>query len=478
MFVNTDPAAWAEENFGESELGDKRRRARLVRVAGDVARHAGSSLLKACEGDEAAVEGLYRLLRNEAVEASAIAEGGFRATVRRAAGCGELLAVEDTTSLLYRHSVASELGATTSNLKAVGQGFVVHSVVLLEQESGATVGLVEQRRWVREASEYGKSNARTHRAYEKKESFKWQRAGEAMRSRLGPALSARTISVCDREADVMEYLQWQQSVGGRYVVRAAQDRRVAEKGLHLWERLEATAPLGFHEVEVPQRGGRAARRARLTLRAQPIELSYPQRMKLKGGVRCQGLLAREEHPPEGVDALEWLLLTSEPATTREEAVAVLWRYSRRWRIEEFHKAWKSGTQVEGLRPRTAENLERGVVLLAFVAIRLLQLRELVYPQRGPDGASPEPLLAAQSCEKILTRTEWTVLYLAIHKKAPPTHAPSAQWAYRAIARLGGWRDTQRTGRPGWQAVWDGLSRLAERVDTHLLAMQFYKNCDQ
>lgn len=478
MFVFRDPSAWAQETFGESELGDKRRRARLVRVAGDVARHAGSSLLKACAGDEAAVEGMYRLLRNEAVEAVAIAEGGFRATVRRAARCAELLAVEDTTSLLYRHSVAEELGATTSNPEAVGQGFLVHSVVLLEGESGATVGLVEQRRWVRDPSRYGQSNARKRRSYEEKESYKWQRAGEAMRSRLGEELSARTLSVCDREADVLDYLQWQQSVGGRYVVRAAQDRCLEESTTRLWESLEQTAPLGVHEVEVPQRGGRAARRAKLTLRAQLVTLSCPQGKKGKENVRCQALLAREERPPAGVDALEWLLLTSEPVSTQEEAVATLWRYSRRWRIEEFHKAWKSGTQVEELRPRSAENLERGVVILAFVAIRLLQLRELVYPPTGRGGASPESMLAEHSCEELLTRTEWTVLYLAIHKKAPPARAPSARWAYRSIARLGGWVDTQRTGRPGWQAVWSGLFRLAERVETHLLAMEFYKKCDQ
>lgn len=478
MFVIRDPSAWAQETFGESELGDKRRRSRLVRVAGDVARHAGSSLLKACDGDEAAAEGLYRLLRNEAVEPSAIAEGGFRASVRRAAGCGLLLAVEDTTSLLYRHSVASELGATTNNPKAVGRGYHVHSVLLLDGESGATVGLIDQQRWVRDEKSYGKSNARTKRRYEEKESFKWQRAGEAQRSRLGAELSGRTISICDREADVAEYLSWQQEVGGRYVVRAAQDRRLVGCTTRLWETLEHSAVLGEHEVEVPQRGGRAARCAKVTLRTQAVELSCPRGLKRSAGMRCQALLVREESAPAGVDGLEWLLLTSEPVRTRDEALAVLWMYGRRWRIEEFHKAWKSGTRVEELRPRSSENLERGVVILAFVAIRLLQLQELVYPPTGRGGASPEPELAEHSCEALLTPTEWTVLYLAITKKKPPRKAPSAQWAYRSIARLGGWMDTQRTGRPGWQAIWSGLFRLAERVETHLLALELYKICDQ
>lgn len=58
MFVITEAAAWAQENFGDCELGDKRRGARLIRVARDLARHAGSSLLKSCDGD------CFALLKN------------------------------------------------------------------------------------------------------------------------------------------------------------------------------------------------------------------------------------------------------------------------------------------------------------------------------------------------------------------------------------------------------------------------------
>jgi hypothetical protein len=476
MFVVTEPEEWAQETFGECELGDKRRRARLVRMAGDLARHAGASLLKSCDGDEAAAEGMYRLLRNEEVEPGAIAEGGFQATVSRAGSCSVLLAVEDSTSLVYRHSVAEELGATSSNAQAVGKGFIVHSVVLLDGASGTTVGLVEQQRWTRAAETHGKSNQRKRRAYEDKESFKWQRAGEAVRSRLGEALSARMISVCDREADITEYLLWQRQVGGRYVVRAAQDRHLAGEELSLWRALEQAPKLGMQEVEVPQRGGRAARRAEVTLRAQGVELRAG-RLGVKESIRCQAVLVREDYAPEGVEPLEWLLLTTEPVGTREEVLAVLWIYGRRWRIEEFHKAWKSGTQVEELRPRSADNLERAVVILAFVAIRLLQLRELVYsPPARPGHAARD--LAEQSCERILTATEWVVLFIAVHKKAPPAQPPSAEWAYRAIAKLGGWMNTQRSGRPGWQAIWSGLFRLAERVEAHLLALELCKRSDQ
>jgi hypothetical protein len=66
--VLTDPNDWAEETFGRCELGDTRRTARAVKVAQGPAQHVGKSLLKSCEGDSAAVEGICRLLRNETVD--------------------------------------------------------------------------------------------------------------------------------------------------------------------------------------------------------------------------------------------------------------------------------------------------------------------------------------------------------------------------------------------------------------------------
>jgi hypothetical protein len=91
-------------------LGDARRTARLVKLAGAMAGQVGRSPSQACGGDAAANEGAYRLLRNEAVDPQGIAEGGFAATARAAARHTRLLAVEDTTTLSYAHAVVDELG--------------------------------------------------------------------------------------------------------------------------------------------------------------------------------------------------------------------------------------------------------------------------------------------------------------------------------------------------------------------------------
>jgi hypothetical protein len=48
--------------------------------------------------------------------------------------------------------------------------------------------------------------------------------------------------------------------------------------------------------------------------------------------------ALEEDVAEGLEPLEWMLLTSVPTRTHEEALERLAWYARRWTIESWHRA--------------------------------------------------------------------------------------------------------------------------------------------
>jgi hypothetical protein len=69
-------------------------------------------------------------------------------------------------------------------------------------------------------------------------------------------------------------------------------------------------------------------------------------------------------------ALDWLLLTNYPMNTLAEAERIIFGYSQRWRIEDFHKAWKSGVcNVEQTQLRTRAHVIKWATVLAAVAIR-------------------------------------------------------------------------------------------------------------
>lgn len=458
-----NPSAWAQEAFGGAKLGDARRSKRLVAVAASLAEHSGASISAACGANAAAVEGAYRFARNDAVAPTGIAAAGFAATAKliKQLKPKVLLAPEDSTVLSYAHDV-DDLGDVGGPSSSTTRGIWVHSAILVDPETERTLGLVAQHRWVRNPKEYGKKHKRRGLPFEKKESFKWQRTAEEMRRRLGPDLMARVIAVCDREGDVFAYLANKLQHSERFIVRAEQNRNVTEQddAHHLLEVLKAAPVCGTARVELPQRGGRPARTATLRLTSAAVEVRRPQSLSAEHPDRLQvnAVLAEELNPPNDAERLNWMLLTTEPIGTLSEVERVLKFYRMRWRIEVFHKAWKTGAGVERQRMQTAKNLERIAVVLAFVAIRLIQLRELC-----DEGAEVR-------CDQILDTDTWKLLWVSVEKTKPPRTPPGAQWAYRALARLAGWTDTKRTGKVGWDTLWRGWSRLQERNE----GLQAYK----
>ena len=166
-------------------------------------------------------------------------------------------------------------------------------------------------------------------------------------------------------------------------------------------------------MDIAQRGGRCARQAQLELRSLCVELQPPaSRSAGAAPLIVNVVLAQEIAPPPDEDALRWVLLTSEPVGTTDQAAQVIRYYELRWRIEEYHKAWKSGVGVERQRFQSAENLERMLVITAFLAVRLLQLREHLQPAPAGDRKV--------ACDVVLTQQEWQVLWLSC-EHSPPTH---------------------------------------------------------
>lgn len=75
--------------------------------------------------------------------------------------------------------------------------------------------------------------------------------------------------------------------------------------------------------------------------------------------------------------LDWLLLTNHPIDTLEDVRTVVFGYTQRWRIEHFHRAWKSGVcNVEGNQLRARAHVIRWATVLAAVAIRAERIKHL------------------------------------------------------------------------------------------------------
>ncbi len=457
---------WAYETFKDSDLGDTRRTERLIKLASSHAQKMGASTVSCCDGDDAQIEGAYRFIRNDHIKASSIREGGYEATLRAVKNESIVLALEDTTTLSYKHKVLDELGYTSNSETARSKGFQVHSVLLLSEETERTVGLIEQSWYCRDKESYGKRGLRMSRAYEEKESYKWEHASRQMTARLGD-LQNRVISVCDREADIYDYLYYKQLNEQRFIVRASQNRKTSDSEEKLFTKIFSNSRLGTYEVEVQQKGGRKKRTAKLEYFSDKLEIELPKHQRGKGypDKLAVNVVAAREKVSQPENDLSWILLTTEPVDTAESAQRILHYYALRWRIEDYHKAWKSGIGVETLRLQSKDNLERAGSVLAFVAVRLLQMREIAVTK-------PTELKEQVAVTTLLTEDEWHVLWIATQKKKPPKKIPTIEWAYKSLGKLGGWYDSKRTGIIGWKALWEGWFRLMDKVDTYQEAKMF------
>lgn len=256
---------WASEHSNHAALRDKRRTRRLVTLAEQMAAGSGSSIARVCNGEDAKLEGAYRLIRYEKVSPAVIRVAGFKHTVQVVKDVPEILALEYTTSLSYKHSVAPELGKL-GKATDKSRGWWVHSVLLLDSYSSRALGLIHQEWWCRH-------NDST--VADENESGKWSDAAYFTRQRLEETID-KVISVCDREADYMSYLTDQQSHNELFVVRAKHSRKLADSTDKLFPYMDSLAVTGGYTVTIPQKGikdaqgkasNRSARTAKLSIKA-------------------------------------------------------------------------------------------------------------------------------------------------------------------------------------------------------------------
>ncbi len=123
-----------------------------------------------------------------------------------------------------------------------------------------------------------------------------------------------------------------------------------------------STPISFQqEIELPQTSQRSARSAKLAVRFCPVHLRTPDRFDNRDPILVYALYATEIDCPADQTPVEWMLLTTEVVADIQTAATILRWYSYRWRVEEYHKIFKSGCQVE--RYRLAAGGMKGIVNL-------------------------------------------------------------------------------------------------------------------
>lgn len=453
------PRDWIEEEFGRAELGDRRLTARLLKMTGQFFEQPQANIPQS-SGSTKEAKAAYRFLDNPDVNWEAILQSHDQATTERLHDQQTVLVATDTTTVNYSSHPATEgLGYICDNKST--RGLIIHDTLAFTPE-GSPLGLLDVQCWVRE--QIGTKGERHTKPIEQKESYKWIKAYRATNEAQKRCRRAQLVMIADREGDIHELFceRLADKRNAELLIRAerSRNRKVgAENGEceYVWSLLEKQAVLATRKLLVPAQNDRPSRQAELQVRSAKVTLKAPRRKRDLPDIELSAVYAVEPNPPEDVEPLEWMLLSTVEINTPADALRQLEWYAKRWGIEVFHRILKSGCNIEQRQLASRERICNSLAIDMVVAWRIFFLT-----MQGREA--PE-----LDCTIYFSEHEWKALSTFVHKtKTPPTHPPTLNEAVRLLGKLGGHLGRAGDGYPGSEVLWRGMSRLADISEAYRL----------
>jgi hypothetical protein len=151
------------------------------------------------------------------------------------------------------------------------------------------------------------------------------------------------------------------------------------------------------------------------------------------------VFAQQIDPPKEAKPIRWFLLLNYDVNTPQEATQVFLDYGYRWKIEEFHKMWKSGgVYVEKTQLHTVDAIKRIGIMSSIAALNLLRI---CYVARENPDALANSCFSDEEIKgfELIDRGENKGKLLKKHS------SDSLKFCLAVIAMLGGYQ--QRSNKP-------------------------------
>jgi hypothetical protein len=444
---------WPWEECRDLDLGDARRNA-VVRKLLTAAEKSPAGTVTGIVKTSAERQAAYKFLESEHTSYVPLARAFAVATARRASTYEHVFVAVDGSSLSLADHAGTKFGAVGAT-EGGGRGMKVITAYAVAPD-GVPLGILNQQWWARVPRRKG--DRAKCRKFSERETRHWCDALEASKQVLAATAPQTTPwFVIDREGDGFHVLaRLRQDC--HFTIRANANRRVlTEHGARKYlSDVLAKQPLhAIQWLDVPATAKRSARRARLHVRIARVTLDMREKWtKQRLCIPVNVVELREVHTtPRGESPIVWRLYTDHPVETAEDLERVVNSYRTRWRIEEFHRTWKTGAcNVERSQLRSQKPLLIWATLMATVAARIERLKVLSRTQ--PD-LPPETELSAHELRALL------LLHREYRKRneVVPERIPSIALAVLWIAELGGYTGKSSGGPPGTITIRRGLETL-------------------
>jgi hypothetical protein len=450
--------SWAEEEFEEIDLGDKRLNTRTISIVETLGLAPGRTIPQAFQSWKE-IKACYNFFKNGSISSQKLLAPHLKKTIERIKEYPVVLLPSDTTDINYTSKDAMEGKERLDNKQ---NGLWLHSTIAVTPQR-LTLGLVDANFWHRQqqvAAKDSKSRkARDKAPIEEKESYRWVqsylRACEIARE----APETQIVNITDREGDIIELFeasaeQAKQGSFAYFIIRSQYDRILEEKDEEtnkiqnkLRNKFKETASLGEVEFTISPTEKRKGRKVKQQIKAVSVTLK-PEDKKIK--VKVNAVMAIEDNPPEGEEPLVWIFLTNLPINDFDSVCKVIKYYLCRWEIELFFKVLKSGCKIEERQLRTTDRMKALMSIFMILAWRIMFTMML------------GRVCSDMSAGEIFEEAEWKSAYkIANSKKALPRKPPKLGEFIIMVATFGGYVDKKGAEPPGVKTMWKGMVRMVD-----------------
>ena len=421
---------WIHRQFSNVNMKDSRLQKRAVQIAQGCAEHPDKSLPDRFD-DWAGVKAAYRFFSNPKVSHQALQQPHYQEVLEKARWSEELvLFIQDGSELLFNsHPWTHGLGPTAD---CGGNGLMFHSCLVAkyhESKETEILGLSYQEAWIRPERKSVDSP---------KESEVWLRT-----LKKSDRPQKHWVSVGDRANDIYDFLQGAIEDGWRFVVRARHDRKVEINGeqerLFPWIRRQTAKCKST--LFVKAKGKEFSGEVELEITWAKAKLLPPEK-KISVAEEVTYIRVRCPERPK----LEWLLMTNLPVENEVDAQRIVEIYRRRWLIEDYHKALKTGCRIEDNQLKEASRILALFGIIGVIATQLLAMRE--HCRLSPEKQVEE--VVPKCCIMLMEQR------LRVKLKTVRDY-------WRCLARLGGFIGRKSDGEPGWQTIWKGYTRFRDML---------------
>lgn len=362
--------ALATQELRNTKLPDKRYSKNLTQMFIRLAMNTGQSFSSAC--GPALRKSAHRLFSEDGLD---IQSGHIEETVSRCKAQSMILVLEDTTDINYQgHKQTEGLGDLGGGINPIA-GICAHTALAVSIDR-EPLGLLGQHIWA-PVSETRKSALLKKLNIEQKESYKWLRTIQWVNQHL-LSYDGQVIIVGDREGDFYEHFSASRNKKVDLVVRLLHKHRNVQwndEKIRVRDLLSKLSVVGKRQIVLPARKGQKERKVVLSISYTSF-ICPGRRYHKEPGIPLNIIRAIEEAPPQGAEPLEWIIMTTLPVNSLEQAIEILDIYTMRWIIERFFYVLKQGLRIERLQFDNFKRLSNAIKLCSIVAWYLIKIAYL------------------------------------------------------------------------------------------------------